>query len=136
MPLPDRKNRGRVRGNTSIIQAVLKYITKNGALNPVLKELLAVCVPPTQLTAITHTITRPKKNFRLVDKELGFFKTAVVLLTLTLSVGESALMLSLDTSSVRDFISFAVTTVLVHVPILHMHVRCKKKQALNSSYTI
>ena len=105
LPLPVRKKRGRVRGNTSIIHAVLKYMIKNGALNPVLKELLAVCVLPTQLIAIRHTMTRPRKNFLLVDKELGFFRTAVV--RLTLSDGEYTLVLSSE--SVCAFISSAAT---------------------------
>ena len=80
LPLPDRKNSGRVRGNTSIIQDVLKYITNNGALNPLLKELFAVCVLPTQLIAIRQTMMRPRKNFRLVENELGFLSTATPLL--------------------------------------------------------
>lgn len=106
LPLPDRKKRGRVTGNTSIIHAVLKYMIKNGALNPVLKELLAVCVLPTQLTAIRHTITRPRKNFRLVDKELGVFRTAVV--RLIILDGESALTLSSE--SVCAFTSLLAVT--------------------------
>ena len=112
LPFPDRKNSGRVRGNTSIIQEVLKYIIKNGALNPVLKELLAVCVPPTQLTAIRHTMIRPRKNFRLVDKELGLFRTAVLLL---LSSGEKpTLMLTSESSSVCDCRFLATTIASVH----------------------
>ena len=116
LPLPVRKKRGRVRGNTSIIHAVLKYMIKNGALNPVLKELLAVCVLPTQLIAIRHTMTRPRKNFLLVDKELGFFRTAVV--RLTLSDGEYTLVLSSE--SVCAFISSAAT---MPVPVRE-YVQC------------
>ena len=90
-------------------------MTKNGALNPVLKELLAVCVLPTQLIAIRHTMTRPRKNFLRVDKELGFFRTAVV--RLNLSDGEYTLMLSSE--SVCAFISLAAT---IPVPV-HAHVQ-------------